>query len=88
MVLIGRMYRAQNIEVNIVLFQHFPAAHHLIKTARTTFIHAIRIMQFLRPIHTQPNQEIVFLEKFGPFVIQLRAVGLHRMLTSIFYAWC
>ena len=46
------------------------AAHHLIERTSAAFVHAINIVQVLRPIDTQANKEIVLLEKSTPFVIE------------------
>jgi len=69
-VLIRGVYGAEDIEVDLMFLQKLEAAHHLIERTSAAFVHAINIVQVLRPIDTQANKEIVLLEKSTPFVIE------------------
>lgn len=76
---IGGVHRAQDVHIDAVLLQKMPAAHHLLKAAGAALVDPVGIVQGLRAVHAQPNQEIVLFEEGCQFVINFRAVGLDRV---------
>ena len=78
-VCIGRMDGAQDVYVDAVLQQEMPAAHHLLEGAGAALIDPVGIVQRLRAVHAQPDQEAVLFEESRQFVVNLGAVGLDRM---------
>ena len=80
MILVSGMNRAKDIKFDAVLLQPPPTAHHLGKTARAPFVNAIRIMQFLRPVKADADEEIMLFEEVAPGVIEQRAIGLQRVV--------
>jgi hypothetical protein len=60
-----------------------PATHDLIERTLLASIDAIRIVEFTWAINAEADQEIVFLEKGAPFIIEKDAVGLKRVLHNL-----
>ena len=78
--LVGRIHGAQDVELHLVAAQRFPAAHHLLEGAVAAAVDAVGVVDLLRPVHAQADQEAVRLEKPAPVIVQQHAVGLEGVL--------
>ena len=72
--------RRQNIELYLMLLQQPRSPHHFLERRCTTFIYTVGIVHGLWTIQTQPDQEVMLVEKPAPIIIQEDAIGLHGML--------
>src|ERR1017187_9960329 len=77
---ICRMDCTKNVELDSVLLEQFPALHHLVERPLAAFVDAVGVVQFFRPIHTQPDKKAVFLEERAPFIVEARSVGLNGVI--------
>src|SRR6266571_5976625 len=72
--------RRQNVELYFMLLQQPRSTHHFLERRRTTFIYTVGIVHGLWTIQAQPDQEVMFVEKSAPIIIQEDAIGLHGVL--------
>ena len=59
----------QRVERNSMLLQLQPGGEYFVECRLAAFVHAIAVMQLLRAIDAQPDQELVFAQKLVPLVI-------------------
>ena len=76
MIGVGRVDRAKDIDVHAVPVQQARAAHDFVERALTALVHAIGVVHFARPVHAQPDEDAVRLEKRAPCLVQARAIRL------------
>ena len=69
----------QHIVVHTMLLQKPQPAHDLVEGWLASLVYAVHVVQRPRPIDADAQQEVVFGKEGGPFIIQQRAVGLHRV---------
>ena len=77
MVRIGGVDRAEDIDVDLVLAQAVPAAHHVVEAALVPLVDAVGIVQMPRTVDADADEVVVLLEECRPFVVDQRAVGLN-----------
>lgn len=80
MLLVRRIHRAEDVEVDVVLAQHPPAVHHLVERAAGAAVEPVGVVDLSGPVTAQPHQEVVLLEEFTPLVVEQDAVGLEGVL--------
>ena len=83
MVLVGGVDRAQDVEVDVVLAQVPPAAHHQVERALPAAVDAVGVVQLARTVDAQAHEEVVLLEERAPVVVEQQAVGLERVLHGL-----
>ena len=82
-VLVGGVDRAQDVEVDLVLAQVPPAAHHQVEGALAAAVDAVGVVQLARAVDAQADQEVVLLEERAPVVVEQQAVGLEGVLHGL-----
>jgi len=70
------MDRAKDIDVHCAAAQRFPALHDPRERALPALVHAVGVVERLRSVHAQADEEVVLPEEGGPFVVEPGAVGL------------
>ncbi len=78
--LVGGVDGAQDVEVDLVLAQEAPAAHHQVEGALAAAVDAVGVVQLARAVDAQADQEVVLLEEHAPVVVEQQAVGLEGVL--------
>jgi len=63
-----------------MLLQMQTGSEDFVECRGATFVHPVAVMQLLRAVNAQPDQELVLAQKRVPIVIQQRAVGLQVVL--------
>ena len=79
-VLVCRVHGGQDVVFDAGRAQVAQAAHHVVEGAVRTFGHAKGVVDVTRAVDRDPDQEVMLLEEPGPFVVELRAVGLDRVI--------
>ena len=82
-VLVGGVDGAQDVEVDLVLAQVTPAAHHQVERALAATVDTVGVVQLARSIHAQADEEVVLLEERAPVVVDQQAVGLECVLYGL-----
>ena len=70
----------QSVEWDFMPLQLLAGGEDLVKGRLATLVHPEAVVQFLRTIDAQPNQELVVAQKRVPVVIQQSAIGLEVVL--------
>ena len=65
MVGVGRVDGAQDVDVHTVVVQAPPAAHHVVERALAALVDAVGVVQRLRAVDAQADQDLVLLEESG-----------------------
>ena len=73
------MNGGQDIERDVMLLQQLDALHHPLEGRGAAFVYAIMVVQFLRAIQTDTDQELMFPKEPAPFLIECDGVGLQRI---------
>ena len=81
--LVGRVDRAEDVILDAVTAQRFPAALDLAEGALSTLVEAVGIVDFFRPVDAEPNEEIVLFQKGAPCIVQQDAIGLERIFNLL-----
>ena len=80
MITVRRVDGAQDVDIYVVFLQVFQALQHPRRRGPAPFVHAVDIVHVWRTVDAEPDQKVMLLEEGAPFVVQLCAIGLHRML--------
>ena len=80
---VGRVHRAEDVDVHLVLTQMPPAAHHAVERALPAAVAPIGVVEIARAVNAQADEEVVLLEEGAPLVVEQDAVGLERVLHDL-----
>src|SRR5271165_3708169 len=78
--LVGGVDGAKDVELDAVLAQKTPAAHHEVEGALPLPVAPVGVVQLARPVDAEAHQKIVLLEEGAPGVVEQEPVGLERLL--------
>ena len=71
---------AQRVEGHTVLLQQPRRGHHLGVRGRAALGNAVQVVQPLRPVAAEADEELVLLQEGRPVLVEQRAVGLQVVL--------
>jgi hypothetical protein len=74
---VGRVNRAENIDIYPVTTQQFVAANDSSEAAAALLVRSIGLVHGLRPVETDSYENVVLFEKLAPFAVQSSPVRLH-----------
>ena len=75
---------AEDVELDAVLDELAPAAHHLVEAALAALVDAVGVVDLARPVDREPDEEVVLLQELAPLVVELRPVRLDRVGDRLF----
>ncbi len=78
--LVGRVDRAQDVELHPVAAQQPPPVHHLVPGALRPPVDTVGVVQLLGAVDAEADEEVVLGEELAPLVVEQDAVGLERVL--------
>ena len=82
-VLVRRVHRAEDVDVDFVLAEQLVSAQHLVEGRVALLVDAERVVQLARTVDADADEEACSREQLAPLVGQQRAVGLDRVFDGL-----
>ncbi len=79
MVRIPGVQQGQGVILDIVLPAVFYGPHYPVKRPGTRMVGAVVIVKFFGPVDTDPDKELVFVQKPAPVFVEQNRIGLQRV---------
>jgi hypothetical protein len=80
---VGGVDRRQGVPLDPGFLKEGEPTHDLVERTRAALVDAVGVVELLRAVDREPDQEVVLFEEGGPLVVEQRAVGLDGVVGAL-----
>jgi hypothetical protein len=66
----------QGAEFDLIFLAALDASHNALERAATGMVHAVSVVEFLRPVNADAEQKLVVVKEPAPCIVEQDAIGL------------